>query len=137
MCRGKTVQNICPSGLFCIRTNFLPSPTNTIISNWNKLLNGISRGQNVYWSACTKPTKWVVMYLCVMGIEFAPFNDLSIGVWNVPTVWYFCFSFYHWVNFYVYVWQEYWFLLNIETFLLYFLFFIMFKRNIDFMCNYG
>ena len=70
--------NICPSGLFCIRTNFLPSLTNTIISNWNKSLNGISRGQNVYWSACTKPKKWAVMYLCVMGIKFAPFNDFSI-----------------------------------------------------------
>ena len=31
------------------------------------------------------------MYLCVRGIEFASFDDISIGFGNVPTVWYFVF----------------------------------------------
>jgi hypothetical protein len=31
-------------------------------------------------SACTKPRKLVVMYLCARGIEFA--SNVSIKVWN-------------------------------------------------------
>jgi hypothetical protein len=30
----------------------------------------------IFWSACTKPGKWVVMYMCVSGIDFA-----SIPYW--------------------------------------------------------
>jgi hypothetical protein len=26
-----------------------------------------------YWSACSKPGKWAVMYLCVWSIDFASF----------------------------------------------------------------
>ena len=29
-----------------------------------------------YWSACTKPGKWAVMYLYVRGINFASFYEL-------------------------------------------------------------
>jgi hypothetical protein len=29
-----------------------------------------------YWNSCTKPEKWVVMYLCARGIGFAYFCDL-------------------------------------------------------------
>ena len=38
-----------------------------------------------YWSACTRPGKWAVMYLYVRGIDFAPFCDFGI----VRTMWYF------------------------------------------------
>ena len=35
-----------------------------------------------YWSACTKPKKWVVMYTSAMGIDFSYVYDFSIGFWN-------------------------------------------------------
>jgi hypothetical protein len=38
-----------------------------------------------YWSACTRPGKWAVIYLYVRGIDFAPFCDFGI----VRTMWYF------------------------------------------------
>ena len=33
-------------------------------------------------SACTKQGKWAVIYLCIRGIDFASFYDLSIRFWN-------------------------------------------------------
>jgi hypothetical protein len=33
-----------------------------------------------YWSVCTKPGKWAVMYMCVKGIDFALFSlEFSIN----------------------------------------------------------
>ena len=46
-----------------------------------------------YWSACTKPEKWAVIYLCVRGIDFASFCNFSIGFW-----WYFWFFFSRFLN---------------------------------------
>ena len=46
-----------------------------------------------YWSVCTKPGMWAVIYLCVRGIDFASFNDF----WYLELFWQcgiFCFSFY-------------------------------------------
>ena len=34
----------------------------------------------------------LVIHLCVRGIDFASFNDFSIGVGTVPMVWYYLFS---------------------------------------------
>ena len=39
--------------------------------------------------ACTKPAKWVVMYLCIRGIDFASFYDIGIRFWSV--LWYLLF----------------------------------------------
>ena len=39
-----------------------------------------------YSSVCSKPGKWAVMCLCVRSL---------LDFETVPTVWYFCFSFYH------------------------------------------
>ena len=33
----------------------------------------------------------LVIHLCVRGIDFASFNDFSIGVGTVPIVWYYLF----------------------------------------------
>jgi len=41
-----------------------------------------AKADTFYWSACTKPGKWVVMYLCVRGFDFASFYDFSIGFLN-------------------------------------------------------
>jgi len=35
-----------------------------------------------YWSACTKPEKWAVIYLYVTGIDFASYYDFDIWFWN-------------------------------------------------------
>ena len=35
-----------------------------------------------YWSACSKTEKWAVMILCVMSIDFSPFNNFDILFWN-------------------------------------------------------
>ena len=35
-----------------------------------------------YWSACTQPGKWAIMYLYVEEIYFAIFYHFSIGFWN-------------------------------------------------------
>ena len=35
-----------------------------------------------YWNVSTKPGKWDVMYICVLGIDFASFYDCSIGYSN-------------------------------------------------------
>jgi hypothetical protein len=44
-----------------------------------------------YWN---KPWMWEVMYLCVIGIDFVSFCDLSIGIWNCyDSVMLFYFSF--------------------------------------------
>jgi hypothetical protein len=40
-----------------------------------------SNPATLYGRACTKPGKWVIMYLCVKGIDFAPFYDCSILFW--------------------------------------------------------
>ena len=50
-----------------------------------------------YWSACINPGNWVVMYLCVRGIDFSIFYDLTIGFWNCSDSVYFSifFSFYN------------------------------------------
>jgi hypothetical protein len=49
-----------------------------------------------YWSACTKPGKWIVMYLCVTGINvvFTIFLlDLELfRQWDIC-----CFSFYYYL----------------------------------------
>ena len=37
---------------------------------------GLSR--HIHWSACTKPGKWVVMYLCVRGIDFVSFSTIFL-----------------------------------------------------------
>ena len=37
-----------------------------------------------YWSACIKPVNWVVMYMCVMGIDFA--TDSTIFLLGFRTV---------------------------------------------------
>ena len=34
------------------------------------------------WSACTKPRKWAVMYLCVRCIDFTFCYDFDIWIWN-------------------------------------------------------
>jgi hypothetical protein len=34
-----------------------------------------------HWSACIMPGKWAVVYLCVRGIDYASFYDLSV-IWN-------------------------------------------------------
>ena len=59
-----------------------------------------------YWSASTKPGKWSVIYLCVRVSIFTLSTIFlldcklfrqcgiccfSIGLWTVPTVWYFLF----------------------------------------------
>ena len=31
-----------------------------------------------YWSACTKPGKWVIIYLCVNGVDFVSFYFLLL-----------------------------------------------------------
>ena len=46
-----------------------------------------------YCSACTKPVKWVVMYLGVTGIDFASFYDFSIVFWNCSDIVVFYFVF--------------------------------------------
>jgi hypothetical protein len=33
-----------------------------------------------YWSACIKPEKWVVMYLCVKSIDFASISLCTICI---------------------------------------------------------
>jgi len=35
-----------------------------------------------YWSACTKPRKWTVMYLCLRGIDLTSFYDFDFWFWN-------------------------------------------------------
>ena len=35
-----------------------------------------------YWSACAKPRKWSVVYMCVRCIDFAFFYDFDIWFWN-------------------------------------------------------
>jgi hypothetical protein len=35
-----------------------------------------------YWSACTKPEKWAVMYLCVRGIDVICIYYFDIWFWN-------------------------------------------------------
>ena len=35
-----------------------------------------------YWSVCTKPRKWAVIYMFVRGIYFGSFFDFSNGFWN-------------------------------------------------------
>ena len=47
-----------------------------------KKVNTLFNSTTFYWSACTKPGKWVVMYLCVRGIDFASFYDFDIWFWN-------------------------------------------------------
>ena len=45
-----------------------------------------------YWSACTKPGKWIVMYVVQSGIKFSSVSMiilLDFGI--VPTEWYFLF----------------------------------------------
>ena len=52
--------------------------------------------RHFYWSACTNPINWAVAYLCVRGIDFSSFCDVSIGYRNCSySVPFFCFSFYH------------------------------------------
>jgi hypothetical protein len=37
----------------------------------------------LYWSACTKPGKWEVMYLCIRGIDFVSVSTIFlIAFWN-------------------------------------------------------
>jgi hypothetical protein len=43
---------------------------------WNELSPA-----TFYWGASIKPRQWMVMYLCVKGIDFAIFYDTSIGFW--------------------------------------------------------
>jgi hypothetical protein len=51
-----------------------------------------SRHLFFYWSACTKPGKWAVSYLCVKGMNFTSFYDFSIVFWNCSdSVVYFAF----------------------------------------------
>ena len=41
-----------------------------------------------YWSACTNPRKWVVMYSCYLPLS-------TILIFDFRTVWYFCFSLFY------------------------------------------
>ena len=53
---------------------------------------GLSR--HIHWSACTKPGKWAVMYLCVRGIDFVSFSTIFLLDFGaVPKVRYFIFLF--------------------------------------------
>jgi hypothetical protein len=46
-----------------------------------------------YYSACTKPGKWVVVYVGVSDIDLVPLSMILIFDFGiVPTVWY-CFVF--------------------------------------------
>ena len=58
----------------------------------------------LHWSAFTKPKKWTVVYICVLGVSILPLSTIFLldfgtgGIfvfldfWTVPTAWYFCFS---------------------------------------------
>ena len=35
-----------------------------------------------YWSACTRSGEWAIMYLCVRGIHFVSFYEFSMGFWK-------------------------------------------------------
>jgi hypothetical protein len=35
-----------------------------------------------YWSPCTKPGEWAIMYVFIRSIDLAYFYDFSIGFWN-------------------------------------------------------
>ena len=45
------------------------------------LLRG-KAGAHFLWSACTKPGKWVAMYLCVRGIDYDPFYHVAFWFWD-------------------------------------------------------
>jgi len=53
-----------------------------------------------HWSASTKQGKWAVMYMCVKGINFSSFYNLSIGFWNCSdNVVFFSSSFYPYIRY--------------------------------------
>jgi hypothetical protein len=43
---------------------------------------GIVYPATFYWSACTKPGKWAVIYFCDMGIDIASFYGINIWYKN-------------------------------------------------------
>jgi len=58
-----------------------------------------------HWSACTKPGKWAVMYMCVTGINLAYFyDDFSIAFWNCSNSVFF-FHFTMWKIVKLYLWS--------------------------------
>ena len=51
-----------------------------------------------YWSVCVVTGNWPVIYLCIRGINFVPFYDFDIWIWNcsdsgVCFVFYFIYSY--------------------------------------------
>lgn len=54
--------------------------SHSIIDSWNNVTRKIFSHCSIsvvifYWSICTKPGNWTVVYMCVSDIEFAYFND--------------------------------------------------------------
>jgi hypothetical protein len=67
-----------------------------VVQEWNKAnLEDYSKTRSicvigVYLSACTKPGKWAVMYMCDRGFELAFVPTIFLFDFrNVQTVWYF------------------------------------------------
>jgi len=56
-----------------------------------------------YWSVCTKPGKWKVVYMCFGGtcIKCSSLNDVLIGFGNVPTVFFMLYRIWNCLHYYL------------------------------------